>query len=327
MRTPCEIVVKEYLPMLRAMIAEKLILKHGWTQRRVSETLGMTQPAISGYLKILKEKGREEALNTREVEGVANSLVEALVRGEATSAGIVEETCRFCLSSRLGGSICSLHKARVPTLSMEKCTACMNLYTLRGPPLDERGITLKRLAEALTLIEDSRTFLRVIPEVGSNLVEAIGEAEKISDVAGVPGRITIAKDRVRLFTPPEFGASKNTAGVLLAVKRWIPSMRGAISIAYREEIEDAVRKLNFKVIKADLSQIDFSDPSHIRELSEKLKTQIKPLEDIDGILEEGGAARESILYLLGETSREALGKALKIAELLRHPRLNRREPH
>lgn len=315
MRTPCEIAVKEYLPTLRAMIAKKLIQDHGWTQKRTSETLGLTQPAISGYLRNLRR--RATGLNPREMEGIAGSLAEALAHGGIPSAKMVEETCRFCLSSRLGGAICSLHKVRVHTLSMEKCAACMNLYTLRGLPMDERGLTLKRLGEALTILEGSKAFLKVIPEVGSNLVEAIGEAEELSDVAGVPGRITVARDRVRLLTPPEFGASKNTAGVLLAAKRLVPGLRGAVSIAYRREIEEAVKKLNFNVLKVDLSRLDLSDPGHVSYLSEELKAQAGALEAIDGVLEEGGAAREPILYLLGLDSLEALRKALKIAELLK----------
>jgi predicted fused transcriptional regulator/phosphomethylpyrimidine kinase/predicted transcriptional regulator len=318
MRTPCETVVKEYLPMLRAMIADKLLKEYGWTQRRTSEALGLTQPAISGYLRTLEAReGPSTGLDLKEIEDLAEGLAEALAHGGVPSAKVVEEVCRFCLSSRLGGSICSLHKARVPMLSAEKCTACMNLYSLRSHPLDERGLTLKRLSEALALIEESKDFLRVIPEVGSNLVEAIGEAESISDVAGVPGRITIARDRVRLLTPPEFGASKNTAAILLAVKRLIPSMRGAISIAYRKEIKEAVEKLSYKILKVDLSRVDLSDPSHILNLSEELRVQMEPMHTIDGILEEGGAAREPILYLLGVDSREAVEKALKVAELLK----------
>ncbi|MGC8849603.1 MAG: thiamine-phosphate synthase family protein, partial [Candidatus Bathyarchaeia archaeon] len=302
MRTPCEIAVKEYIPMLRAIIAEKLIRDHGWTQRRTSETLGLTQPAVSGYLRTLRKWRGSAGLNPGEIEGLAEGLAEALSRGGIPSAKIVEETCRFCLSSRLGGTLCSLHKTKVHTLSEERCAACMNLYTLRSHPLDERGSTLKRLGEALVILEGSKSFLKVIPEVGSNLVEAIGEAKGLSDVAGVPGRITVARDRVRLFTPPEFGASKNTAGVLLAAKRLIPSLTGAVSIAYRKDVEEAARKLNLNILKADLSRLDLSDLNHINYLSEELKAQMEAPGTIDGVLEEGGAAREPILYLLGLNS-------------------------
>jgi len=65
-KPPCEIVARYVLPAIRALIARRLIEKHGYTQLKAAKTLGMTQSAMSRYMalecggkiKITKEMGK-----------------------------------------------------------------------------------------------------------------------------------------------------------------------------------------------------------------------------------------------------------------------------
>ncbi len=53
MKSPCEEIVWDVLPSIRAAIAEELI-KRGISQKDVSRMLGITPPAVSQYVS----KGR-----------------------------------------------------------------------------------------------------------------------------------------------------------------------------------------------------------------------------------------------------------------------------
>jgi predicted transcriptional regulator len=54
MKTFCEIVVSDFLPAVRALVTKELINTYGMTQTEVAKRMGMTQPAISYYLRELR---------------------------------------------------------------------------------------------------------------------------------------------------------------------------------------------------------------------------------------------------------------------------------
>lgn len=54
MKTFCEIVVSDFLPAMRALVTKELINTYGMTQTEVAKKMGMTQPAISYYLRELR---------------------------------------------------------------------------------------------------------------------------------------------------------------------------------------------------------------------------------------------------------------------------------
>ncbi|MHA1617401.1 MAG: transcriptional regulator [Candidatus Njordarchaeales archaeon] len=56
MKMRCEIYVKYVLPGIRALVAEYLIKTYGLTQMKAAEKLGMTQAAISYYVKARRGK-------------------------------------------------------------------------------------------------------------------------------------------------------------------------------------------------------------------------------------------------------------------------------
>lgn len=49
MKQPCEELVMEFLPAIRAELSKKLIEK-GYTQSKIAESLGISKPAVSQYV-------------------------------------------------------------------------------------------------------------------------------------------------------------------------------------------------------------------------------------------------------------------------------------
>ena len=54
MKSPCEMIVWDILPSIRAATAEELV-KRGISQKEVSRMLGITPPAVSQYVS--KKRG------------------------------------------------------------------------------------------------------------------------------------------------------------------------------------------------------------------------------------------------------------------------------
>ena len=66
MLTPCEVAVKCVIPVLRSMTAKVLTRKYGLTQKKTGDLLGITQAAVSQYLR----KTRGIALDLEEDEEI-----------------------------------------------------------------------------------------------------------------------------------------------------------------------------------------------------------------------------------------------------------------
>ncbi|MBI4019632.1 MAG: transcriptional regulator [Candidatus Aenigmarchaeota archaeon] len=53
----CEYMVREIFPSLRAMIAKDLIADYGMSQGEAASLIGITQPAVSQYMRSLRGRG------------------------------------------------------------------------------------------------------------------------------------------------------------------------------------------------------------------------------------------------------------------------------
>lgn len=91
-KLPCERIVAEVLPTIRARLASIIMHEHGLSQTKTAELIGVTQAAISQYAS--KRRANEEllhdhppvadeiaALAVRLVEGISESEMEASVCG------------------------------------------------------------------------------------------------------------------------------------------------------------------------------------------------------------------------------------------------------
>ncbi|MFX1294735.1 MAG: transcriptional regulator [Promethearchaeota archaeon] len=101
MQFPCEILVKDILPAIKAIIVKELNKKYNKTQKEIANLLGITQPSVSYYLhgvrggkaiNIIKETNQSYALILE--------LTEKLVNSRINTEGILKKICSICLQIR-----------------------------------------------------------------------------------------------------------------------------------------------------------------------------------------------------------------------------------
>jgi thiamine-phosphate diphosphorylase len=88
-----------------------------------------------------------------------------------------------------------------------------------------------KMALALDLIEGCEEFAALIPEVRTNLVYALPNAETRDDVLAVDGRITVVNGLPHAAGKPRFGASSHMARLLIELRKTDSSLRAGINFA------------------------------------------------------------------------------------------------
>ena len=91
MKTPCEIIVWNVVPVIKKEFAKNLVENHGLTQREVADKLGTTEAAISRY--VLGKRGVLE-ITDNEILKEINESVKRIVKENGSP--VIEETCRIC---------------------------------------------------------------------------------------------------------------------------------------------------------------------------------------------------------------------------------------
>lgn len=92
LKSPCELIVWDVLPSIRAAIAEELV-KKGISQKEVSRMLGITPPAVSQYVSKKRGYNIEFREDIRQVIAkLADDLIEERVKGNE----LVQRICEVC---------------------------------------------------------------------------------------------------------------------------------------------------------------------------------------------------------------------------------------
>ena len=97
MKPPCEIMVKHVLPVFRAMVAENLINEHGLTQTEAANKLGITQAAISQYLREKRGHSISSEKVVTTVQALASEFADKLASpDESIDASSTASLCKVC---------------------------------------------------------------------------------------------------------------------------------------------------------------------------------------------------------------------------------------
>lgn len=161
----------------------------------------------------------------------------------------------------------------------------------------------------------------LIPEVMSNLAYALPYAEGPEHVAAFPGRILKTPHGVLIPEPPEFGASRHMAAVVLTAQKYRPELRAAMNIRFLDNIAALAPLLHLKVQFFDRAQ----EPEDIkaREGGTLAWGVASVLENLppwepppDLIGDRGEVGKEAMLRLLGETPMQVAEKALALKHAL-----------
>ncbi|MFB6124744.1 MAG: thiamine-phosphate synthase family protein [Halanaeroarchaeum sp.] len=300
MRFVEEVVVDQFLPTFRSMLAADL-RERGLTQHEVAEALGISQSAVSKYAHgdIAREAAVAEDERVRET--VAR-LGEGLASGETSQVqALVEAEILIRELSRPGDVVASLHEQLVPELREYD-------YDFLAQEYDSEVLSRERVRSSvrrgLGVLEHASGFATLIPDVGSNLVECLPDAEDIEDVAGVPGRIFDVMGRAEVPAEPEFGVSEHVATVLLAARAGGSDARAALNVTYHPDIVADLEALGHETVAFDPD--DEPSPAAVT-------AAIREHPAATVVYQTGGFGVEPIVYILAQTAGEAAGVARSLA--------------
>ncbi len=111
MKIPCELIVWYVLPSIRRELARELVGKHNFTQAEVARRFGVTDAAISQYLK--SKRGTSMELETSGKYGEFKLEIEKAAQRMVDGSDIVTETCRICDMVKKSGMLAKIYEAQL----------------------------------------------------------------------------------------------------------------------------------------------------------------------------------------------------------------------
>ncbi|HEU4481524.1 MAG TPA: transcriptional regulator [Nitrososphaeraceae archaeon] len=126
MLLPSEIEAKSLIPAIRAILAKKLTIEYKMKEEFVANVLGVTQAAISNYIR--GTRGDIELINKlssifevmRKIDDIALDLVTNRVYTPSTMAKFVE----LCNYMRYSFIICDVHHKIEANIDEQVCELC-----------------------------------------------------------------------------------------------------------------------------------------------------------------------------------------------------------
>jgi predicted fused transcriptional regulator/phosphomethylpyrimidine kinase/predicted transcriptional regulator len=295
--------VSQLLPAFRALISHYLTKDFGLTQSQTAKVLGVTQASVS---RGLNQLNRFEQYYTPSVKKAANHFAETLAKEKQPLDESIEQLCAFCQSQKIGGLLCRLHRSDNPEL--ETCEVC-----IRGVAPDPRANILANLLEGMDILRASSTFPLLIPQVKSQLVMSLPDANNIDDVAGFPSRISIHKNHAHTYTGPEFGASKHLAAILLLVKKHDPEKNAAIVIKYSKGMENKFRKQKLELVNVAREKGE-TDADTDNALVVAISEVLSHAKGFQVIIDKGHFGIEPVAYIFANTADIAAKRAVSISK-------------
>jgi predicted fused transcriptional regulator/phosphomethylpyrimidine kinase/predicted transcriptional regulator len=296
-----EVVVEEFLPTFRSMLAEALG-ERGFTQHEVAEALGVSQSAVSKYVH--GEVARRGAVAEHpRVRAVVEEIADGLADGELSRAGALVEAEVLIRELENDGLVARLHEDEMPAFA-----------EYQGPIRDPEGTVrtaeqvLASVRRGARVLENAGGFAAAIPAVGSNLCECLPDAATIEDVAGVPGRIVDVKGRATVPGDPEFGASEHVARVLLAVRRGRATVgdadpsgvRACLNVAYDPAVVERLEAASYPAVEFDAEA----------DLDAAVEAAVANRPAARVLYQTGGFGIEPVAYVLGEDA-EAVARTVR----------------
>ena len=125
MTIPCEIAVKSLIPAIRAYVAKELTQTYKMKQNDVAKILGITQTAISKYVRDVR--GRVIRIDqTEEIRNMMNEIVSQTATDKISGSQLTLRFCEVCRMVRRNGIMCELCKRSDPILDINLCKVCMS---------------------------------------------------------------------------------------------------------------------------------------------------------------------------------------------------------
>ena len=291
-----EIVVEEFVPTVRSMLAGEL-RERGLTQSEVASMLGISQSAVSKYAHGDVTVNDQIAEDDR-VRSLVYRLADELAADEMTPVQALVEMEVLIRELEAGGDVLArIHEGAVPELAEYDRT-----FRIHDP---ESGLrtserVLSSLRRGLRILENASGFAGLIPAVGSNLVASTPNATDVDDVAGVPGRIFDVKGRATVPGEPEYGVSEHVATVLLAAREHGSSASAAVNVRYDPDLLARLEETGHLLA-------EFDESGDVRS---SVGAAIEDEPDATVLYQTGGQGIEPIVYVLGDEP-ESVAKTIR----------------
>ena len=134
MLLPAEIETKTLIPALRAILAKKLMEAYNIQEEDISKMLGVTQAAISNYIR--GTRGNPELiiklLSIKEVSGMIDEIASNLSTNMAYTPASLSKFIGLCNYIKSSLLICDIHHNLETNIDEAICKECENML-LKGP--------------------------------------------------------------------------------------------------------------------------------------------------------------------------------------------------
>lgn len=134
MLLPSEIETKTLIPALRAILAKKLMETYSIQEEDISKMLGVTQAAISNYIR--GTRGNPELitklLSIKEVSDMVDEIASNLSTNMAYTPASLSKFIGLCNYIKSSLLICDIHHNLESNIDEAVCKECENML-LKGP--------------------------------------------------------------------------------------------------------------------------------------------------------------------------------------------------
>jgi predicted transcriptional regulator len=126
MLLPSEIEAKSLIPAVRAILAKKLIREYSLKEEDVAKDLGITQAAVSNYVR--GTRGDTELISklesVREVMRMIDDIAKDLSTNKAYTPSTLAKFVGLCNYMRYTLIICDVHHTIEPNIDEQVCEQC-----------------------------------------------------------------------------------------------------------------------------------------------------------------------------------------------------------
>jgi predicted transcriptional regulator len=131
---PAEIESKTLIPALRAILAKKLAEEHQVREDEISKMLGVTQAAISNYIRGTRGDPKliQKLLEDKQVSQLINELSDILSSDMAYTPSSLAKFISLCNYIKSSLLICEIHHNLESNIDEAICKECENML-LKGP--------------------------------------------------------------------------------------------------------------------------------------------------------------------------------------------------
>ena len=185
------------------------------------------------------------------------------------------------------------------------------------PLSKEQKTIITHIKEIYNFITDKKKFVTLIPEVRTNISGALDTAQKIEDVAGFDGRITVVNGYPKACGEVKFGASNHTARLVLTAKKFDKSVNFVMNLKYIPRVIDSLQtNSSLDLIEFEREtqpvNVEKKEDSTMQWLIRESFEKYKKIPDI--IWDKGAIGKEPMMRLFAKTSENVIKKLKEIME-------------